>query len=41
MAPAGAEPYEILINFSKYPDGNRIELRNLSNTNDSAAVDLV
>lgn len=30
---AGAERYEILIDFSKYPAGKRIELRNLSNKN--------
>lgn len=30
---AGAERYEILIDFSKYPAGKRVELRNLSNKN--------
>jgi len=30
---AGAERYEILIDFSKYPVGKRVELRNLSNKN--------
>jgi spore coat protein A, manganese oxidase len=30
---AGAERYEVLIDFSKYPAGKRIELRNLSNKN--------
>ncbi|MBT2523742.1 multicopper oxidase family protein [Arthrobacter sp. ISL-28] len=30
---AGAERYEILIDFSKYPVGKRVELRNLSNEN--------
>jgi spore coat protein A len=30
---AGAERYEILIDFSKYPAGKRVELRNLSNDN--------
>jgi spore coat protein A len=29
----GAERYEVLIDFSKYPAGKRIELRNLSNSN--------
>lgn len=29
----GAERYEVLIDFSKYPVGTRIELRNLSNKN--------
>ncbi|MFJ5695268.1 multicopper oxidase domain-containing protein [Arthrobacter sp. NPDC093125] len=30
---SGAERYEILIDFSKYPVGKRVELRNLSNKN--------
>jgi FtsP/CotA-like multicopper oxidase with cupredoxin domain len=30
---AGAERYEVLIDFRKYKPGQRIELRNLSNTN--------
>lgn len=30
---SGAERYEILIDFSKYPVGKRVELRNLSNQN--------
>lgn len=30
---SGAERYEILIDFSKYPAGKRVELRNLSNDN--------
>ncbi|WP_104140729.1 multicopper oxidase family protein [Arthrobacter sp. ZGTC131] len=30
---SGAERYEILIDFSKYPAGKRVELRNLSNKN--------
>ncbi|MBT2555672.1 multicopper oxidase family protein [Arthrobacter sp. ISL-5] len=30
---AGAERYEVLIDFSKYPAGKRVELRNLSNKN--------
>ncbi|KQQ80929.1 multicopper oxidase domain-containing protein [Arthrobacter sp. Leaf137] len=30
---ASAERYEILIDFSKYPAGKRVELRNLSNAN--------
>jgi FtsP/CotA-like multicopper oxidase with cupredoxin domain len=30
---AGAERYEVLIDFRKYKTGQRIELRNLSNTN--------
>jgi FtsP/CotA-like multicopper oxidase with cupredoxin domain len=30
---SGAERYEILIDFSKYPAGKRVELRNLSNNN--------
>jgi spore coat protein A len=29
----GAERYEVLIDFSKYPPGKRVELRNLSNKN--------
>jgi hypothetical protein len=29
----GAERYEVLIDFSKYPAGKRVELRNLSNKN--------
>ncbi|WP_458781300.1 multicopper oxidase family protein [Arthrobacter sp. D3-16] len=30
---SGAERYEVLIDFSKYPAGKRVELRNLSNDN--------